>query len=83
MRHFLVTLNLHKKCEKCFLVLTSTHAVRLEDVATVAVAVKLGSIELENSALRLVVERDCKQNRLGFFLVLNTESAAAAAWCNW
>lgn len=35
---------------------TFTHAVRLEDVATVAIAVELGSVELENSALRLVVE---------------------------
>lgn len=41
-----------------FAVPTLTHAVRLEDVATVAVAVELGSVELENSALRLVVECD-------------------------
>ncbi len=31
--------------------LTFTHAGRLEDVATVAVAVEFGSVELEDSAL--------------------------------
>lgn len=32
-------------------VLTFTHAGRLEDVATVAIAVEFGSVELEDAAL--------------------------------
>jgi len=38
--------------------LTFAHTGRLQDVATVAVVVELGSVELEHAALRLVVESD-------------------------
>lgn len=43
-------------------VLTFTHAGRLEDVATVAIAVEFGSVELEDAALWLVVERNWNQS---------------------
>lgn len=42
---------------------TFTHAGRLQDVATVAVAVELGSVELKDSALRLVVQCNCNKHR--------------------
>lgn len=53
-------LNCTESTKGLFLLPTFTHAGRLEDVATVAIAVELGSVELENSALRLVVERNWK-----------------------
>lgn len=49
-------LNSHQNNKILLHVLTFTHAGRLEDVATVAIAVELGSVELEDAAFGLVVE---------------------------
>lgn len=48
--------------------LTFTHAGRFKDVATVAIAVELGSVELEDPALWLVVECNWNQKQFTYLL---------------